>query len=620
MATLNQSTCFLSLSSHKLFLNQEECKIVSNTHHYRPRKDFNFCICSAKKSRGGRKVKSNVELCNDIREFVSAVGLPQGHVPSMKELSDHGRNDLAHIVRRRGYKLIRELLSNSVESELGGSNIKKSVDEVKDTITDSIYISEEGQDGKVEDVIEESALSTEVLIKDHSDSASINPECNSSVNNCMPIESSLDVSLNEVKSMDNINTSSTPSFNIEKQDQGVQLGAEDIALPAPSDFVEPQDREVLNMAEVNPLPTEVLITDNSHGSLNGYSGPNSNTKTCSPVKALDNASLEEKALNIAIDQDEKVNSMAEVISLRSEVSNLEYPANDGSMVLGLNYSNRNSMPVDPAANSLLEDKVAKFIQSGDLDAIEDETAEESKGSSEPENETEIQSETPTSENDKHADNGSNAPLALNGSISISKDVSPPMRANHPVRNDELPAEGLASFNVDKDLDVEISKRENHVEINHLKFMLHQKELELSHLKEQIEKEKIALSDLQNKAEMEIKKAQKLISEKDAELLAAEESLSGLMEVKIQYNGDGEIVEVAGSFNGWHHRIKMDPQPSSSVRDPAASRKSKLWSIMLWLYPGVYEIKFIVDGHWTIDPQGEMVTRGGICNNVLRVIG
>lgn len=41
---------------------------------------------------------------------------------------------------------------------------------------------------------------------------------------------------------------------------------------------------------------------------------------------------------------------------------------------------------------------------------------------------------------------------------------------------------------------------------------------------------LALSGLQTKAETEIRKAQKLISEKDAELHAAEESLSGLEEV------------------------------------------------------------------------------------------
>uniref|UniRef100_A0A7N2L2S5 Uncharacterized protein n=1 Tax=Quercus lobata TaxID=97700 RepID=A0A7N2L2S5_QUELO len=59
---------------------------------------------------------------------------------------------------------------------------------------------------------------------------------------------------------------------------------------------------------------------------------------------------------------------------------------------------------------------------------------------------------------------------------------------------------------------------------------------------------LALSNLQTKAEAKISKAQKLISEKDAELQAAEGSLSGLEEVQIQYFGEGEIVEVSGSFN------------------------------------------------------------------------
>lgn len=42
-------------------------------------------------SRASRKVKSNDDLCNDIREFLSSVGLPEDHVPTMKELSQNGR-------------------------------------------------------------------------------------------------------------------------------------------------------------------------------------------------------------------------------------------------------------------------------------------------------------------------------------------------------------------------------------------------------------------------------------------------------------------------------------------------------------------------------------------------
>ncbi|GMP84912.1 hypothetical protein CsSME_00038259 [Camellia sinensis var. sinensis] len=43
-------------------------------------------------------------------------------------------------------------------------------------------------------------------------------------------------------------------------------------------------------------------------------------------------------------------------------------------------------------------------------------------------------------------------------------------------------------------------------------------------------------------------------------------------VEVQYRGDGEAVELAGSFNGWHHRITMDPQPSSSILDAIGSRR------------------------------------------------
>ncbi|KAL4571296.1 hypothetical protein LXL04_018054 [Taraxacum kok-saghyz] len=80
-------------------------------------------------------------------------------------------------------------------------------------------------------------------------------------------------------------------------------------------------------------------------------------------------------------------------------------------------------------------------------------------------------------------------------------------------------------------------KEDEAEINRIKVMLHHKELELSQLKEQIEKNKNTLSKLQTKAETEINKAQKLVLDKDVELLAVEESLSGLkqfylMELKL----------------------------------------------------------------------------------------
>lgn len=37
---------------------------------------------------------SNVELLDEIKQFLYSVGLPEDHVPSTKELSLHGRLDI----------------------------------------------------------------------------------------------------------------------------------------------------------------------------------------------------------------------------------------------------------------------------------------------------------------------------------------------------------------------------------------------------------------------------------------------------------------------------------------------------------------------------------------------
>lgn len=46
------------------------------------------------------------------------------------------RKDLAYIVRRRGYKLLRELISNSTKSDCDGPNPKKSLDANQDEMGD----------------------------------------------------------------------------------------------------------------------------------------------------------------------------------------------------------------------------------------------------------------------------------------------------------------------------------------------------------------------------------------------------------------------------------------------------------------------------------------------------
>ncbi|KDO47116.1 hypothetical protein CISIN_1g0096331mg, partial [Citrus sinensis] len=365
MATLFLSSSFLlPLSSHKLW------------QWHPPRKHLSFTICcasssssnkssssSSSSSRSSRKVKSNEELYNDLREFLSTVGLSESHVPSMKELSAHGRDDLANIVRRRGYKFIRQLLKSSTKPGFNGFVAEKSL---------------AGQDEKVANEVEDVSLSVEV-------------------------------------------SSETESSNLNCQNKNVNNSVENISLSTDVSFVK------------NPSKGSCIKTD-LHSDI--YSLP--------PTESLSDPSF-----------------VGEV----SPNLNGHYEKAD------------------------MEEKVANFIQNGDLDIIEDRA------------------------------------MILNGSALTSKQIASFATVNHPLSEDHL-GTGVEGADFDSS-EVEARRRENQLEIDHLKFMLHQKEMELSRLKEQIEKEKLALSVLQTKAVTEINKAEKLISDKDEELIAAEESLSGL---------------------------------------------------------------------------------------------
>ncbi|MCD7468812.1 hypothetical protein HAX54_007305 [Datura stramonium] len=459
MATLFHFPTPHTHSPYKLFFSTSPSLCIRENHHYLPVYRSKPAICaSIKKPRASRKVKSNDDLCNDIREFLSSVGLPEDHVPTMKELSQHGRQDLANIVRRRGYKLVKELLLTSKQPTYECS----------------------GEDGLVE-----------------------------------------------------------------KSDD------------------EPLDRKITDMVHDVSLPSEASAVDDYTNDANN---------------------------DIILNSDEQISGDQE-----------------------------------PLGYSSLEEKVANFIQNGELDSAEDsgfeifQRGEQVEGSVEGQNVVEMESTTPK----EHTDlvrNGDGSEIFNGDSMDQSTlHVEHPSRQSSPMRNDSLSTENLTMTEGRISADTEPRNMEIQAEINRLKFMLHQKELELTHLKQQIEEEKHLLSMLQIKAETEIREAQRLISEKDAELNAAEDSLSGLKEVEIQYRADGESVEVAGSFNGWHHKIKMDlqessdpigedTQASSDIIDPVGMREPRLWKTVLWLYPGIYEIKFVVDDHWTTDPQRESVTR------------
>ncbi|XP_018856940.1 protein PTST homolog 3, chloroplastic isoform X2 [Juglans regia] len=546
MATLFHFPCFLSLYYRNLLLApqqqqqlQQQHKLNWATHEPPPRKKFTFCACSTKKStRGSRKVKSNAELCNDIREFVTALGLPEDHVPLMKELSQHGRKDLANIVRRRGYKLIRELISNSTKSDSDGPNPKKSLDTNQDEIGDHEHILT-GQDKNVNNAV---SSSTDVsIVRNYSDGLSSDSDFNSDNFRGLTVESSV-----------NSFSEGNVSYKLRGHNKKVNDVAEDVSMSN----------------EVSAIESSPSI--NQH--------LNSDDHSWRPIGSSVNSFLEEKPSSNLQVQDEKVNDMVEESS--AVLSMEERPSHSlvdqHKKTKNANSGDDSCMPKETSANSSFEEKVDRFIQNGDLDMIDDISYgllnesgnEEGKKFVQPQN----FSVPPGEEHSEHMRNGGNAAVTLNDQMLTSKHVAPDVIVGtQSLRDDLLSSEELMTAELDKDLDTESGKREKQAEINQLRFMLRQKELELSRLKEQIKKEKLSLSDLQTKAETEIRKAQKFILKKDAELQGTEESLSGLKEVQIQFHGDGEIVEVSGSFNGWHHHIKLDPQPPCSTMGPVTSR-------------------------------------------------
>ncbi|XP_078446302.1 5'-AMP-activated protein kinase-like protein isoform X2 [Wolffia australiana] len=375
-------------------------------------------VCAAKDLRTGRKSrasKSNAELCDELREFVLVSGFPEHHVPSTKELLDHGRKDLAYIVRRRGHKGIAKLLANPPNGDISP---------------------------------DEDSHSGEFTSK-----------------------ASAEESIGQNAQDPQSHTAGAPSF-------------------------------------------EVVAGVDDHG-------------------VLESTKDTREGVSVLIHSDNEIPS-----ETKSVIQEIPYVNDEGAdYQVSVPYLNERSS----VRSGLLYSK------------------------------TEVPSEIPD--------------VDSNGNSS----------------SDLVDAGGLDQAKVD-----------------HLRELLREKEAELALLKRQLEEEKLALFAMQGKFESELNKVQDTISCKDQELQEAEESLSGLKEVLLEYRGYAETVEVTGSFNGWQHKLSLDRQTPSKTVDFAGTREATVWSTVLWLYPGVYEIKFIADGNWVIDPQREFISRDSIVNNILRV--
>ncbi|XP_024991784.1 protein PTST homolog 2, chloroplastic-like [Cynara cardunculus var. scolymus] len=115
-----------------------------------------------------------------------------------------------------------------------------------------------------------------------------------------------------------------------------------------------------------------------------------------------------------------------------------------------------------------------------------------------------------------------------------------------------------------------------------------------------------LAVFEGKIALSVIDTQKLVVEKQRRIDSARRTLQLLRTTSIFWTHSALEVILVGSFDGWTSQIKME------------KTKTGIFSASLKLYPGRYEIKFIVDGIWRVDPLLPIIHNNGYENNSLIV--
>ncbi|TVU45655.1 hypothetical protein EJB05_05147, partial [Eragrostis curvula] len=132
------------------------------------------------------------------------------------------------------------------------------------------------------------------------------------------------------------------------------------------------------------------------------------------------------------------------------------------------------------------------------------------------------------------------------------------------------------------------------------------ETKVMQAQEELRSIRAKIAVLEGKMALEIIERNKIIEEKQRRLDEVEKALSELRTVYIVWANPASEVLVIGSFDGWTSQRKMERSERG------------IFSLNLRLYPGRYEIKFIVDGVWKNDPLRPTVYNNGHENNLLVV--
>lgn len=133
-----------------------------------------------------------------------------------------------------------------------------------------------------------------------------------------------------------------------------------------------------------------------------------------------------------------------------------------------------------------------------------------------------------------------------------------------------------------------------------------RETEIMKIRAKLRSTHAKLAAMEGKMAMEILEVRKAIEEKQRKLEEAQKVLCLMRAVRIVWPNSATEVLLAGSFDGWTSQKKMKKSNAG------------VFVISLQLYPGRYEIKFIVDGVWKVDPQRPVVYNSGFENNLLMI--
>lgn len=132
------------------------------------------------------------------------------------------------------------------------------------------------------------------------------------------------------------------------------------------------------------------------------------------------------------------------------------------------------------------------------------------------------------------------------------------------------------------------------------------ENELMNARERLRSIRAKLAVLEGKMALAIIDAQKMLDKKQKRIDRTSKALQLLRTAQIVWTNSASEVLLAGSFDGWTTQRKMEKSHMG------------VFAVNLKLYPGRYEIKFVVDGIWKIDPLRPIVHNNGHENNLLIV--